>query len=229
MPEFAVILPAAGRSSRFGDPSTRKVYADLLGKPVWRRAAELFRGRADVVEVVLAISAEDRAMFGREHASIAGSLGIEVIDGGEERSETIARALSALTSTAEYVAVHDAARPCAEASLIDAVFAAAVAHGAALPGLAVTDTLKRLDAGGKVGATVPRGGLIAVQTPQAFRRDLLERAYARRREVGAVTDDAQLVEAIGVRCQVVEGSWANLKITVGADLARAAAIIRERG
>lgn len=229
MPAFAVILPAAGRSSRFGTPWTKKVYADLLGKPVWLRAAEAFSGRPDVVEVVLAIAAEDRESFGRWDASLAGSMNLKVIDGGEERSETIAKALDALTSSADYVAVHDAARPCVEPSLIEAVFAAAVAHGAALPGLAVTDTLKRLDDDGHAGATVSRAGLIAVQTPQAFRRELLVRAYARRREVGSVTDDAQLVEAIGSRCWVVQGSAANLKITVGADLARASAILRERG
>jgi 2-C-methyl-D-erythritol 4-phosphate cytidylyltransferase len=132
-----------------------------------------------------------------------------------------------LDPACEFVAVHDAARPCVTPELIDAVFAAARAHGAALPGLPVADTLKRLDGDGLAIETVPRAGLVAVQTPQAFRRDLLVRAYANRgRLSGAVTDDAQLVEALGHPCRVVEGSPLNLKITTRTDLRLAAAVLQ---
>jgi 2-C-methyl-D-erythritol 4-phosphate cytidylyltransferase len=113
------------------------------------------------------------------------------------------------------------------AELIDAVFAAAQEHGAALPGLPVADTLKQVGPDGFTSGTVARAGLVAVQTPQAFRRELLERAYARRATLReAITDDAQLVEALGHPCRIVEGSRFNLKITTQEDLRLASAILR---
>lgn len=226
MSRFAVLLPAAGRSSRFGDPRQKKVYADLDGRAVWLWAAEAFARRADVGAIVLAIAPEDRELFESRYRAPAAFLGIHVIEGGTERYETVARALAAADPSCDFVAVHDAARPCVTASLIDAVFAAARDHGAALPGLPVSDTLKRMGADHMAAETVPRAGLIAVQTPQAFRRDLLERAYADRGRIGVeITDDAQLVEALGHPCRIVEGSRFNLKITTPDDL-RLASIFR---
>jgi 2-C-methyl-D-erythritol 4-phosphate cytidylyltransferase len=227
MGPFAVILPAAGRSSRFGDPKQKKIYAELDGRAVWLRAVEPFINRDDVAQTILVIAPEDRELFERRFRPSVAFLNIRVVDGGAERSDSVARALEVLDPACEFVAVHDAARPCLTPELIDAVFAAARAHGAALPGLPVADTLKRLDGDGLAIETVPRAGLVAVQTPQAFRRDLLERAYANRgRLAGAVTDDAQLVEALGHPCRVVEGSPLNLKITTRTDLRLAAAILQ---
>ena len=229
MGRFAVILPAAGRSTRFGDPSQKKIFAELDGRAVWLRAAEPFLNRDDVAQVIVAIAPEDRERFLRKYQASIAFLDIRVIDGGAERSDTIARALEVVDPSCEFVAVHDAARPCLTAELVDAVFDAARAHGAALPGLAVTDTLKRVGDDRAITETVPRVGLVAVQTPQAFARDLLVRAYANRASLGDaanVTDDAQLVEAIGVRAVIVEGSPLNLKITTAADLVLAAAILQ---
>jgi 2-C-methyl-D-erythritol 4-phosphate cytidylyltransferase len=227
MGPFSVILPAAGRSARFGDPMQKKVYAELDGRAVWLRAAEPFLIRDDVAQTILVIAPEDRELFERRFRPSVAFLDIRVIEGGAERTDSVARALEVVDPSCEFVAVHDAARPCPTAELIDAVFAAARAHGAAVPGLPVVDTLKRLDAAGLAIATVPRAGLIAVQTPQAFRRDLLLRAYARRTRVaGTVTDDAQLVEALGQTCRVVDGSPLNFKITTRADLRLAAAILQ---
>lgn len=219
MGPFAVILPAAGRSSRFGDPRQKKIYADLDGRAVWLRAAEPFVNRDDVSQIILAISADDRELFESRYRASVAFWNITVIDGGAERYDTVARALEVVDPACEFVAVHDAARPCVSTELIDAVFAAARKFGAAIPGLAVADTLKRVDPTSRqVVATVPREGLVAVQTPQAFRRDLLMKAYANRSNVNQVTDDAQLVEAIGQTCHVVDGSPFNLKITTAADL-----------
>ena len=229
MGRFAVILPAAGRSTRFGDPSQKKIFAELDGRAVWLRAAEPFLNRDDVAQVIVAIAPGDRERFDRKYQASVAFLNIRVIDGGAERSDTIAKALEAVDPSCEFVAVHDAARPCLTTELVDAVFEAARAHGAALPGLAVTDTLKRVGGDRRVVETVPRAGLVAVQTPQAFRRDLLERAYANRASLGAaagVTDDALLVEAIGAVAAVVEGSPFNIKITTAADLLLAAAILQ---
>jgi 2-C-methyl-D-erythritol 4-phosphate cytidylyltransferase len=227
MGQFAVILPAAGRSTRFGDSRQKKVYADLDGRAVWLRAVEAFVNRPDVAQIILAIAPEDRELLERRYRANVAFLGIRVIDGGAERYETVAKALEALDPACDCVAVHDAARPCVTPDLIDAVFAAAREHGAALPGLAVTDTLKRVGPDHNAAETVPRAGLVAVQTPQAFRRDLLERAYAHRATLAApITDDAQLVEALGHTCRIVPGSPFNLKITTPDDLRLASAILR---
>jgi 2-C-methyl-D-erythritol 4-phosphate cytidylyltransferase len=226
MGRFAVILPAAGRSSRFGDARQKKIYADLDGRAVWLRAVEPFVNRPDVDQIILAIAPEDRELFERRYRPNVAFLNIRVIEGGDERHETVARALLAVDPSCEFVAVHDAARPCVTEELIDAVFNAAREHGAALPGLPVTDTLKRVVEDGWAGETISRAGLVAVQTPQAFRRILLEQAYAQRGGVREpITDDAQLVEAIGHRCRVVDGSRFNLKITVADDLRLAAAFL----
>ncbi len=229
MGKFAVILPAAGRSTRFGDPKQKKIFAMLDGQAVWLRAAEPFLARDDVAQVLVAIAAEDRERFDLLFSASVAFLNIRVIEGGAERADSIARALEAVDPSIEFVAVHDAARPCVSPELIEAVFAAARSHGAALPGLPVTDTLKRLGPGRFAAETVSRAGLVAVQTPQAFRRDLLDRAYAHRGALGdaaGVTDDAQLVEAIGVAAVVVDGSPFNLKITNAADLRLASAILQ---
>lgn len=227
MGRFAVILPAAGRSTRFGDPRGKKTYADLDGRAVWLRAADPFLGRPDVGQVIVAIAPEDRDLFGRRHGAIVAFLGITVVEGGVERFDTIARALEAVDPSCDHVAVHDAARPCLISEQVDVVFAAAIEHGAALLAVAVADTLKRVGPDLRTIETVPRAGLYGAQTPQVFRRDLLDRAYANRSSIGrAITDDAQLVEALGHPCVVVEGSSMNLKITTQADLRLAAAILK---
>jgi 2-C-methyl-D-erythritol 4-phosphate cytidylyltransferase len=224
---FSVILPAAGKSSRFGGRE-KKPYVSLDGRPVWLRTAELFVNRPDVVQLLLVISPDDRELVERRYAANLMFLDIQVVDGGAERFESVANALARLKPAADFVAVHDAVRPCVPPAVIDAVFAAAGQHGAALPGLAVTDTLKRV-AADRVTGTIPRDGLWQAQTPQAFRRDWLEAAYARRGELkDAITDDAQLVESIGHPVRVVPGSPFNLKITTTDDLKLAGQFLKLR-
>jgi 2-C-methyl-D-erythritol 4-phosphate cytidylyltransferase len=226
MGPFAVILPAAGRSSRFGDPRHKKVFAELGGRAVWLRAVEPFLNRGDVAQILLAIAPEDRELFESRFRPSVVFMNIRVLEGGDERHETVAKALELVDRSCEFVAVHDAARPCVPQSLIDAVFHATREYGAALPGLPVTDTLKRVGADGRAIETVPRAELVAVQTPQAFRRDWLDEAYARRHALGAaITDDAQLVEALGHPVRVVDGSRWNLKITTPDDLQLAESIL----
>jgi 2-C-methyl-D-erythritol 4-phosphate cytidylyltransferase len=226
MNEFAVIFPAAGRSSRFGDPKQKKIYAELDGRAVWLRAVEPFVNRDDVGQMILAIAPEDRELFERRYRASVAFMNIKVIDGGAQRSETVAKALEVVDSRCEFVAIHDAARPCLGADLIDAVFDAARAHGAALPAVPVAETIKRVGADKCTAETIPRQDLYLAQTPQAFRRDLLFKAYAQRSRVGQdVTDDCQLVEAIGHPCAVVDGSPLNIKITTRDDLKLAAAML----
>ena len=229
MPRFAVILPAAGRSTRFGDPKQKKIYADLDGRAVWLRAVEPFLNRDDVGEILIAIAPEDRELFERRYRPNVAFLNIKVVEGGAERADSIANALGAADPSCDYIAVHDAARPCLTSDLVDAVFASAAEHGAAILAVPVADTLKRADDSGVIVETVSRSGLHGAQTPQVFRRDLFERAYAKRSElVAPPTDDALLVEMLGHPVRVVLGSPMNLKITTAADLRLASAILQSR-
>ena len=228
MPAFAVILPAAGKSSRFGGKE-KKPYVNLDGTAVWLRTANLFANRPDVVQTILVISPDDRELVLRRYSANLMFLGVKVVDGGAERFVSVANALGQVKPEADFVAVHDAVRPCAPAALIEAVFAAAVKHGAAVPGLSVADTLKRVDNQMLVTQTVPRIGLWQAQTPQVFRKDWLVEAYERTGAMSKeVTDDAQMVEAAGHPVRVVPGSPFNLKITTSEDLKIASQFLKLR-
>ena len=123
---FAVILAAAGRSSRFGNPHTKKVYASLAGgKPLWLLAAEPFCKRPDVAQVILVIAQEDRQLFQEKFSASAALLGIEVVLGGAQRADSVLNGLRQVRPDIAWVAIHDAARPCIDPASIDAVFAAA--------------------------------------------------------------------------------------------------------
>lgn len=228
MSRIAVILPAAGKSTRFRDKE-KKVFASIDGRAVWLRAAEAFVSRQDVVQSLVVIAPEDEDDFKRRYGAHLGLLGIDIVHGGAERFESVHNALARIRADVELVAIHDAARPCITASLIDAVFIAAARTGAALLAVPVSDTVKRSDDRGRVEATVPRKNLWLAQTPQVFRRDWLADAHARRGQFGRdITDDAQLVEAAGHPVHLITGSASNLKITTREDLALAEAILRSR-
>ena len=228
MARIAVLLPAAGKSSRYGDKE-KKLFASLDGRAVWLRAAEAFVNRDDVAQTIVIVSADDLEAFRTRFGAHIGLLGIEIVTGGAERFHSVANALAKLRDDIDLVAIHDAARPCITRELIDAVFAAAARTGAALLGVPVSDTVKRADAQGRVEETVSRAGLWLAQTPQVFRRDWLVDAHARRAELGQdITDDAQLIERAGHAVALVHGAASNVKITTRDDLALAAAILKSR-
>jgi 2-C-methyl-D-erythritol 4-phosphate cytidylyltransferase len=226
MASIAVIFPAAGRSSRFKDKE-KKPFATLDGRAVWLRCVELFINRAEVKQCLIVVAPDDQEMFRRRYGANLAFMDLQIVNGGAERFESVANALAMLKPEIDFVAVHDAVRPCLTEGLIGSVFAKAQEKGAALLALPVQDTLKNVDAKNQVTATAPRKGLWLAQTPQVFRRDWLEEAYAKRSQLGKeITDDAQLVEAAGKPVHVVEGSSTNIKITTRADLALADAIIK---
>lgn len=225
MSRFAVILPAAGQSSRFGGKE-KKVFAALDGRAVWLRSAEAFVNRDDVAQTIVVIAPDDEELFRLKFGSHLGVLGVEVVFGGKERFDSVANALAKVRD-AEFVAIHDAARPCVTQKMIDDVFHIATKTGAAMLAVPVSDTVKKADVTGKVLATVPREGLWLAQTPQVFRRDWLTEAYAKRGSLAA-TDDAQLIEALGHAVHLVPADASNLKITAPADLMLAANVIKSR-
>lgn len=251
---IAVILPAAGASRRF-DPEglgRSKLDEDLGGRPVLQRTIELFNARDEVTAIIVAGPADDEAFaqFKHRHADKLALLGVTLCRGGRtHRYETVREALSLVPHDATHVAVHDAARPCSPMDLIDRVFDAASKYPAVIPALDSGDTLKRVSErqaddrdvdplAGILGAppantririveaTIDRTRLVAVQTPQVFRADLLRRAYTQP-DLSS-TDDAQLVERLGEEVTVVEGDARNLKITRPMDLRLARAILGVR-
>lgn len=229
MSSFAVIIPAAGQSSRFGGLE-KKPFVSLDGRPIWLRSAELFWSRPDVSRVYLVLSPDDRDSFRTRFGHLLAFTNAEVVDGGAERFESVANALAKVPAEVEFVAVHDAVRPLVTAKHIDAVFETTRRTGAAMLATPLADTLKRVDATTHtITETVPRAGLWQAQTPQAFLRDRLTAAYARRGTFAvAITDDAQLMEAAGHAVTVVPGSPANFKITTRGDLELAEAVARSR-
>lgn len=217
MPKFAVILPAAGKSSRFAtQQSKKKVFVELKGRPVWVRTAELFTNRDDVVQTILVVSPDDLEWFKDKFRPNLAFMDIEIVTGGAERADSVMNALARVRADVDFVAVHDAARPLIVKDWVSRVFKAAEQHGAAMLATPVTSTLKRVGPDKTITETVSRENLWAAQTPQVFRRQLLLDAYAQRRGLQA-TDESQLIEQLGHAVHVVEGSPLNIKITTQDD------------
>jgi len=221
MPErlrVAVLIPAGGVGTRLGS-RTPKQFLRLRGAAILATTLRHFTGHPAVAAVVVAAPA---AHVARTRA-LAGGRRVEVVTGGATRQESVWCALQAAPADCEIVVVHDAVRPFISRALIDAVVAAAAAGGAAICALPIAETVKRVREG-VVEATLDRAGLWAVQTPQAFRADLLREAHEKARRDGVSgTDDAMLVERLGHPVRVVPGLAGNVKITTPEDLRRARA------
>jgi 2-C-methyl-D-erythritol 4-phosphate cytidylyltransferase len=225
MPSFAVIFPAAGKSSRFHGKE-KKPFTNLDGRAVWLRSVEQFITRPDVAQCIIVISPDDQEMFRRRFGANLAFMNVQIADGGAERFESVANALALVKPEVEFIAVHDAVRPCVTESLINNVFEKAEKMGAAMLAIPVSDTLKHVE-NKQVKGTASRAGLWAAQTPQVFRRDWLQAAYEDRAKLGKdITDDAQLMEAAGHTVHVVEGATTNIKITTRQDLILADAILK---
>jgi 2-C-methyl-D-erythritol 4-phosphate cytidylyltransferase len=223
MATFAVILPAAGKSTRYSAQKRKKPFVELKGRPVWVRAAECFINREDVRQTLLVVPPEDMEWVKEKFRPNLAFMNIDLVPGGRERFESVQNALARVRPDVDFVAVHDAARPLLVKEWVDAVFAAAEKSGAVIPAIPMSNTLKRV-AGGAITETVSREGLWQAQTPQVFRRQLLMDAFAKRGNLAA-TDEAQLVENIGHPVTVLEGWPMNIKITTFADFKMAEALV----
>jgi 2-C-methyl-D-erythritol 4-phosphate cytidylyltransferase len=198
----------------------------LEGRSVLRWTLDVLEATPVVRGVVVAVPAEDVAEWRRRLRPCRKVRA--VVAGGAERQESVARGLAAVPVDVPWVVVHDGVRPCVTPNLVTRVVQAAREHGAAVAALPVAETLKR-GAAGWVQLTVDRDGLWAVQTPQAFRADLLREAHRRGAADGILgTDDAALVERLGAGVWLVPGLPGNLKITRPEDLALARALLRGR-
>lgn len=193
-----------------------KTFALLAGKPVIAHSLAAFAAAECVDEIILVGRAE---LLGALR-DLAGSH--RVVEGGAQRQDSVAAGLRALEASCKYVAVHDAARPLIEPAQIAGVCEAARAYGGAALVAPVTETLKRADAERFVIGSIEREGVYAMQTPQIFRRDWLEEAYALvAREKVSITDEVSALQRAGRRVFFVENTRPNLKITYPSDLALA--------
>lgn len=219
MSDFSVIFPAAGLSTRFGH---NKLIADLKGQPVLVHAINAFLPREDVSEIVIATRDRktlEQAIQQLDHAdAILSNRKLRWCKGGPSRAQTVLEAVRA--TRAEWIAIHDAARPLVSQDLIDRTFQAALAYGAAAPATPVSLTIKQAQGPlpASVIRTVPRETLWAMQTPQCMRRTDLLQAYEKCPvSLDQVTDDLQILELAGQQVTLVPGEDRNIKITTPVD------------
>jgi len=217
--QCAVIVVAAGRGMRAAG-AVPKQYQRIDGESVLRRSLKLFAAHPEVALIQVVIHPDDSQHFADASHGLPKLL--PAVAGGSDRQASVRAGLAALVpSGPDLVLVHDAARPFTSSALVSRAIAAAARHGAAVPGLPVTDTIKQVDGDGQIRATLERSSLRAVQTPQAFLYALLHAAHARADAdgVAGLTDDAAIMEWAGHPVWVFEGEAGNMKVTYPQDLA----------
>ncbi|WP_245973890.1 bifunctional 2-C-methyl-D-erythritol 4-phosphate cytidylyltransferase/2-C-methyl-D-erythritol 2,4-cyclodiphosphate synthase [Bosea caraganae] len=227
----AALIVAAGRGLRAGG-ETPKQYRELAGSPVLRQALAPFLAEAAISQIITVIGAGDDALYAQSVGAIADARLAAPVSGGETRQDSVRLGLQALSGSGfdGIVLIHDAARPFVSSALIGRALAAARIEVAAIPALAVTDTIKRVDAAGCVVETPPRDRLVSVQTPQAFRFRPLLAAHeaAAAADLTGFTDDAALMEWAGHSVATFPGDAENVKLTHPQDFTSATEHLERR-
>ncbi len=218
------IVPSAGMGTRMG--TTKKNYLPLLGRPVLARTLDALEACPLVDSVIIA------ARAGKAAAGIVERYGFskvkKIVRGGATRQASVSNALGSIDGAYDIILVHDGARPLVTTGIIAASVKAAARHGAAIAAVPVKDTIKEASRG-RVKRTIPRDALWSVQTPQAFRAGILISSHRKAREDRFTgTDESSLVERLGIKVAIVEGSYENIKITTREDLVMAEGILRLR-
>jgi len=224
----AAIICAAGTSSRFGG-KRKKAFVDVAGRAVFLRSVELFANRDDVKQILLAIATEDEELVNIKWGPNLKFFNVKIFFGGHERFDTVNKGLELVKDAIELIAVHDASRCCVTAELIDKVIADAAKSGAAILACPVAATIKEAK-DNTIIRTVDRAGLFEAQTPQVFETSLLKKAYENIKNLdeSKISDDSQLIEALGHKVSIVEADSSNIKITRRSDIAIAEAILKSR-
>lgn len=224
----AAIICAAGASKRFGG-KRKKPLVNVAGRAVFLRSVELFSDRDDVKQILLAIAPEDEELVNVKWGANLKFFNVKICFGGEERFDTVSKTLELVKDDIELIAVHDAVRCCVRKEWMDKVIAKAGETGAAILACPVVATVKEVDKN-TIIKTVERAGLYEAQTPQVFKAELLKKAYGNLANLdrSKISDDAQLVEALGQKVSIVETDSSNIKITRASDIAIAEAILKSR-
>lgn len=215
-PQAGVIVVAAGRGTRMGTKESKQ-FLFLQDKPIIVHTLEVFDRHPLISEIVLVTGEQDVDRCRAWVAEYGIKKQVKVIPGGAERQHSVYQGLLAVGTP--WVLVHDGVRPFVTSGQVTSCYEAAVKHGASILAVPVKDTVKQVDAAGRVTATPDRRSLWAIQTPQAFRRSDLLRAHEKAEAEGFIgTDDAMLVERLGIPVMVTEGGYSNIKITTPEDL-----------
>ena len=227
----AVIFPAAGASRRMGNSLgdiTNKNFLQLAGKPILIHTLEQFSKSARVNFLIVVVSADEVEIVENLLKSAKNLKSWAVTVGGSERQYSIANGLKLVPDDTEIILVHDAARPLISLQTIEKVIDAAEKFGGAIAAVPEKNTIKIIDTDGFVKNTPPRSELVAVQTPQGFKKNILLRAYKQAEEEKFLgTDDSSLVERIGIRVKIVESDYKNIKITTPEDIKIAESFLEE--
>lgn len=231
MDKLTVIVAAAGAGKRLG-LGKNKAFAVLGGLPLLVQCLRMISDTGLAEKTIVAVGADEVAMTEdllHSYREYFPALQTSVVAGGSERTDSVKNAL-AVAGSEGYIAVHDGARPFAGKEVFERTLKAAQKTGAAIAAVPVKNTIKVIDGAGCVASTPQRSTLQAVQTPQIFKAELLQRAYSSENLNGAaVTDDASLLERLGVKVAVAAGSYENIKITTPEDLLLAEKICADRG
>jgi 2-C-methyl-D-erythritol 4-phosphate cytidylyltransferase len=245
MQVFAIV-PAAGLGTRMAGPPTKhpndkelnsgappKQFLSLDGVPILIHSLRAFAAVERVTAIYVAVRKTEVERAEAQVAEYGFSGKVRVVEGGDNRQESVAHALAALPAGEDdIVLVHDAVRPLIDAATIERTIEAVEQHGAAIVGLPAVDTIKQVERtahGALITATIPREFIVQAQTPQGFRFGLLQKCFAEATEDGFVgTDEASVVERAGLPVAVVPGSQVNLKITQPGDLELAEFYLRQR-
>jgi 2-C-methyl-D-erythritol 4-phosphate cytidylyltransferase/2-C-methyl-D-erythritol 2,4-cyclodiphosphate synthase len=224
MPYTAAIVAAGGRGARVG-AGRPKQFLEIGGRSILELSVGALAASDRIDEIIVALPAEH---LDYAKARGASSKPLTVVAGGRRRQDSVANAFAKSSRHADLIVIHDAARPFVTADVIARTVDAAQAHGAAIAAIPVRDTVKQTtdpgdDGSRPIRATIPRDTIFLAQTPQAFRRDVLARAIEAGKSIDA-TDEAMLVERLGLPVHVVEGDVRNVKITTQEDLATAHAV-----
>lgn len=228
----AAVITAAGAGDRLG-PGSPKAHRLLDGKPLFVYSLRTFAGVADIDHIIVVARADEvtnvQETIASDNSLESSHLIIDVVAGGATRQESVSHGLAALNDDDDLVLIHDAARALVPTDVVRSVIARlAAGDQAVIPVVAVTDTMRAFN--GDVGPVVDRAGLVAVQTPQGFTRDIVVRAHQDfdARSGVAATDDASLVELLGVSIAHVDGSPDAFKVTYANDLLLAESVIADR-
>lgn len=184
---------------------------------MWLHSAELFAKHGEVDQLIVVVAKGDLPVFADRFSEPLSRLGIEVVVGGDQRSDSVQNALAVVSPASELVAIHDGARPCFTMEIFQSVIDAARRTGAAIPAVPVSSTVKRANPLGLIEGTVDRTNLFLAQTPQVFRCDIIQSAYQNRGSFQP-TDEACLLEVQNIPVEIVAGSRFNIKITRPEDL-----------
>lgn len=221
------IIPAGGSGKRM-QGRLSKQYLSVGGKPILVHTLSVFQRSPDIDEIVLVVLEEDVQRVRQEIVKPRGISKVRhVLAGGEQRQDSVRNGLAVIGNDVEIVLIHDAVRPFVSGDLIHRAVQEAEIHGAVTVGMPVKDTIKRVDQNGGVLETLERQVLWMTQTPQAFKRSIIQEAYRKADEDQFYgTDDASLVERMGVRVKMIAASYENIKITTPEDLLMAEFLIK---